>query len=258
MSLDPVLNFAKVQCSQGYDADDTSIVLSSGEGAKLPQPSTDGAFNLVWWNSTDYSDPADDPNVEIVRVTARSTDTLTVTRGQESIAATTKNTASKTYKMVLAMTKKMKDDIEGKLVVSVIRKTADESVTSNTTLQDDDHLLFNIAVNEVWYVEYVLFGTDAAGFDFKFTVAVPSGATGKWWDVGQVSVLTAGGVLTGTSFGTTISIDTGAADKYILLYAYVFNGATAGQVKLQWAQTASEAGAATLYANSFLRATKIA
>lgn len=111
MSLDPVKNFAKVTVSTGYDASATSIVLSSGHGAKLPAPGTDGAFNLVWYNATDYNDPTDDPNVEIVRVTARSTDTLTVTRGQEGISASTKNTGSKTYKMILPLTKKSYDEI---------------------------------------------------------------------------------------------------------------------------------------------------
>lgn len=111
MSLDAVINFGKVQVSIGYDASATSIVLGSGEGAKLPQPSTDGDFNLVWWNNTDYTDPTDDPNVEIVRCTARSTDTLTVTRAQESTSATTKNASGKTYKMELALTKKMITDI---------------------------------------------------------------------------------------------------------------------------------------------------
>ena len=111
MALDPVKNFAKVVVSTGYDDNDTSIVLETDEGAKLPAPATDGAFNVVWYNSSDYSDPGDDPNVEIVRVIARSTDTLTITRAQEDTTAKTHNTAGKVYKMVLAMTKKMIDDI---------------------------------------------------------------------------------------------------------------------------------------------------
>ena len=111
MALDPVKNFAKVTVSIGYDASATSIALTAGHGARLPAPSTDGSFNLVWWNVTDYSDPTDDPNVEIVRCTARSTDTLTVTRAQESTSASTKNTSSKTYKMILAPTAKTITDI---------------------------------------------------------------------------------------------------------------------------------------------------
>ena len=111
MALDPVKNFAKVEVSTGYDAVATSIALVAGDGAKLPDPAADGDFNVVWWNETDYKDPADDPDKEIVRCTARSTDTLIVTRAQEGTTATVKNVAGKTYKMVLAMTKKMKDDI---------------------------------------------------------------------------------------------------------------------------------------------------
>jgi len=110
MSLDQAINFGKVTVSTGYDQTATSIVLAGGQGAKLPDPSS-GAYNLVWWNSTDYPDPADDPNVEIVRVTVRSTDTLTVTRAQESTTATQKESSGKIYKMQLGITAKMITDI---------------------------------------------------------------------------------------------------------------------------------------------------
>ncbi len=109
--LDPVKNFAIVTVSIGYAAGATSIVLAVGSGAKLPQPSTDGAFNLVWWNITDYPNPADDPSVEIVRCATRTDDTLTVTRGQEGTADVNHNTAVKIYKMMLSITKKMIDDL---------------------------------------------------------------------------------------------------------------------------------------------------
>lgn len=102
MAIDVAKNFGKVTVSTGYDASATSIELLSGHGAKLPTV----PFNATWWNSTDYADPSDDPNVEIVRVTEISTDTLTVTRAQEGTSASTKNTASKTYKMVAALTAK--------------------------------------------------------------------------------------------------------------------------------------------------------
>jgi len=109
--LDPVTNFGKCIVSTGYSAAATTVVLSSGDGDKLPQPSTDGSFNIVWWNATDYSDPADDPDVEIVRCTARTSNTLTVTRAQEGTVASAKNLGGKVYQMVLAVTKKMIADI---------------------------------------------------------------------------------------------------------------------------------------------------
>jgi len=111
MALDQVGNFKKVEVSTGYDAAATSIVLAGGEGAELPDPSGDN-YNVVWWDSTNYGDPADDPNVEIVRVTAKATDTLTVTRNQESSGASTKNTGGATYKMIISPTAKMITDIE--------------------------------------------------------------------------------------------------------------------------------------------------
>jgi len=112
MIIDPVKNFAKVVVSGGYNNTATSIALVSGDGAKLPDPATEGAFNLVWWNSTDYPDPADDPYKEIVRCTAKSGDTLTITRAQEGTSAQNHNLSGKTYKMVLALTKKVMDDIK--------------------------------------------------------------------------------------------------------------------------------------------------
>lgn len=117
MALDQVANFKKVEVSTGYDASATSIVLTGGEGAELPDPSGDN-YNLVWWDSTNYPDPADDPNVEVVRVTAKASDTLTVTRNQESSGASTKNTGGATYKMLLGITKKMIDDIETEIAAA--------------------------------------------------------------------------------------------------------------------------------------------
>src|SRR5574341_2596818 len=100
----PVVDFGKVTVSTGYDAAATSLVLTTGHGSKLPATTLVG-YLLVWWDSTTHSDPSDDPNAEIVKVTARSGDPLTVTRAQDGTAASTKNTAGKTYKMILALTK---------------------------------------------------------------------------------------------------------------------------------------------------------
>lgn len=98
--MDAFKNFAQVQVNTTYDASATSIVLAGGHGARLPSV----PFNVVWWDSTTYPNPEDDPNVEIVRVTAISTDTLTVLRAQEGTSASTKNTAGKTYKMRAGLT----------------------------------------------------------------------------------------------------------------------------------------------------------
>lgn len=99
-----VHNFALGTVSIGYDAAATSIVLTTGHGARFPA----GPFRATWWNQTDHPNPADDPNREIVEVTTRSTDTLTIVRGLETafggLAASTKNIAGKVYGFALVPT----------------------------------------------------------------------------------------------------------------------------------------------------------
>ena len=140
--IDVVRNFAKVIVSTGYDAVATSIVLNAGHGARLPTPATEGAFNLTYWNSTDFSDPADDPNREIVRCTARTTDTLTVIRAQEGTAATIKNIAGKIYMMVLSPTRKTIDDIRSGVVINKNRvwiAHGDNVITFPTTHSNNNY-----------------------------------------------------------------------------------------------------------------------
>lgn len=104
----PITNFGKVTVSLGYGNADTTIVLTAGHGSRLP---SSFPFPLTWWNATDYADPADDPNKEIITVTTRSGDTLTITRASEATSASAKNTAAKTYKMVMGITKAMWDAV---------------------------------------------------------------------------------------------------------------------------------------------------
>lgn len=60
-----------------------SLVVATGEGARF---STDVPYNVAVWADGEMPDPS---NAEIVRVTAISTDTLTITRAQEGTSART-------------------------------------------------------------------------------------------------------------------------------------------------------------------------
>lgn len=63
----------------------TSIVVETGDGTKFPTPGN--GFRVTLWNAVTYAEPGLDPQMEIVNVTARTTDTLT-------ISATTKTHTS--------------------------------------------------------------------------------------------------------------------------------------------------------------------
>ncbi len=65
-------------------------------------------------------------------MTARTSDTLTVTRAQEGTSASAKNSAGKTYKMVLAPTAKTIDDLLGSLSVQTVSGTLDGNNTAFT------------------------------------------------------------------------------------------------------------------------------
>src|ERR1017187_3705208 len=110
MALDAAVNFAKAALASGITSGATSLTLVAGGGAKCPAV----PFNATIFNSTDYSDPSDDPAVEIVRVTGISTDTLSpITRGQEGTTGVAHNTAGKTYTLIAGPTAKLVTDILG-------------------------------------------------------------------------------------------------------------------------------------------------
>ena len=107
--MDAAKNVAKGTVSTGYNSTAIEILLTTGDGARFAEP----PFNAVWWNATDYPDPSDDPDVEIVRVHAIvAGDTLGIIRAQEATTATNKNIAGKTYKLLAGLTAKFLNDLQ--------------------------------------------------------------------------------------------------------------------------------------------------
>ncbi len=141
------------------------------------------------------------------------------------------------------------------------RKTADESVTSSTTLQDDDHLTFAIAANEEWTVSYEITGGTATNLTgCKLAITAPSGAilraTGSAIGDGGTTFQAGTGTTSGTAFLTATAV--GASMAYIKVKLWVLNGATPGNITLQWAQGTSNGSALTFFKGSFMQATRVA
>lgn len=148
------------------------------------------------------------------------------------------------------------------------RKTADESVTSSTVLQDDDHLTFAIAANEEWVADFDLdVGGNLALHGIKVAITVPSGATLNV----AASIVGPGpsgtGAANATNGRTTTSgaaIDLGliffgsSATGLMRLSAWALNGATPGNVTLQFAQSTSNGTAVKLFKGSHMQATRVA
>jgi hypothetical protein len=86
-------NFFKTTVTAGYGTGDTSITVSTVSGAP------EDPWRGTWYNKTDYLDPTDDPNAEVVEVTSSAASPITVARGAEGTAKT-HNASGKTYEII--------------------------------------------------------------------------------------------------------------------------------------------------------------
>jgi hypothetical protein len=121
MVLDPAADFVELTVSNPYGAADTQIAIDTLDEHfdSLPNPTTAGQYNLLWYDDTNYEGrPQDDPNREWVRVTAINYGSYIITcvRGTAGTSASTKNTSGATYKMLLAIGSKFRDDLETSMI----------------------------------------------------------------------------------------------------------------------------------------------
>jgi len=144
-----------------------------------------------------------------------------------------------------------------------IVKTAAESVTSSTVLQNDDVLLFPIGASETWIASFVLYVDGDAAGDIKVTVAGPAGATGRVSVVGPGTTATTFENATANNqvnaLGTAPPAGTlGTGNVTVVLVdALIINGATPGNVTLQWAQNTSSATATRVLDASYVIPVKV-
>jgi hypothetical protein len=148
-------------------------------------------------------------------------------------------------------------------LTKTVYKAADEDVSSSTTLQNDDHLLFAIAASETWTGTFVLFVADlnsGGSADFKMKITVPSGATVRFGSTGGDGIITSGedsqGYIDDTS--SALTFDHSTTDEYIHEIRFsVKNSTNSGNVQLEWAQNSSQSSAVRMVQGSFLKATKV-
>lgn len=141
-----------------------------------------------------------------------------------------------------------------------IFKTATESVTSSTTLQNDDQLFFAVVANARYTFDGIITYDGAAAGDLKVAFTYPALATFEWSNYGN----------TGPAAGTSVTdlntvIQTNDARSLNALPTpsppglsfrpggYLITGANAGTLQMQWAQDTSSATATRVRTGSWLR-----
>ena len=141
------------------------------------------------------------------------------------------------------------------LPVQVFTKAAEELVTTNTVLQDDDDLQLTIAANEVWVIDLYLIVFAESTPDIKFGWSVPASCTidailFSLQHLAQVQKFNEGDVPQVTESAGT--------NTPVTIKGVIVNGANAGTVILQFAQVTSNAGGSGLRPGSTMIARQVA
>lgn len=187
-----------------------------------------------------------------------STDTLVGRDTTDTL--TNKTLTSPTIATPTVNTPTINGPIAGNSVI-LRRKSADESVTSSLTLQDDDHLTFPVAANESYFVVcHLMAGDDLDATGINVTIAAPSGADVRAQFSGVSNAGQADGDFTSVNGGSVLlnaAAFTAATKLVISGGAYVGNAGNAGNIRVQFAQETSSGTAITLKTGSFLIAYRL-
>lgn len=146
---------------------------------------------------------------------------------------------------------------------SVVKQTI-ETVTSNTTLQDDDELTLPVEANTNYIFDgYLIYSglvsTTLGGFKFTFTG--PTGATATWSAFGPNIAVTPPNDYdaTANALGVTRSMGANGASAPMAAQprGYLSVAGTAGSLLLRWAQHGSSATGTSVRPGSWLQLRKV-
>ena len=146
-------------------------------------------------------------------------------------------------------------DIAGVTVLGIraTRATVDQSITSSTTLASATSMSFPIAANEEWIADFTLdVGAALKTTGVKLALDVPSGATlnvnahvgiDHFGGYAQSNLCVQRTTTDGAALDFTTAHLTNTDIAQVRVSVWVLNGATAGTVQLQIAQSTSTATA---------------
>lgn len=142
-----------------------------------------------------------------------------------------------------------------------VYKTADESVTSSATIQDDDHISFSLNAYETWELNGELQADNVSNnVDIKIAWQFPAGATARFYVTGIQdaggNAIQGNGLITGSNTPKTIQINSGVS-SLISVRGIIKMGSTSGTLKLRWAQGTANLSTTTLRAYSYAKIIRV-
>ena len=136
--------------------------------------------------------------------------------------------------------------------LTLVVKTADETINNSVTLQDDDELFVRLKINTRYHFEILCIFNSTTVADIKDQVTVPAGTVGRICEQfggnGINTANLAGNTLNQNGFG----LNEGSTGAFIL-WGWMTTGATLGNLQLQWAQANIEITDTTVKERSLMK-----
>lgn len=132
----------------------------------------------------------------------------------------------------------------------LVVKTVLETVTSNTTFQDDDHLVVPLAANAGYILRLVFLYSASTTGQLKTQFTAPAGAAGNLWATAIGASVT--GAAQMASLTATAGFAGNGSEAHGEINGRITTGGTAGNLQLQWAQLASHGTGTTLWPGSYM------
>jgi hypothetical protein len=134
------------------------------------------------------------------------------------------------------------------------RKTANETINSQATFQDDDHLFVSVEANAIYHVIIELREASQTTDDFKLQFTGPAGFSFAGNARGPNTTAAALQDIYATEYvsGTLAFGGIGGNNLAVSIQGLLITSGTAGTFRLQWAQNTSGASGTTVLANSFM------
>ena len=142
---------------------------------------------------------------------------------------------------------------------STVFKTADETITSDTTLTDDADLQFSVDASSTYaFVSWLLVDSTALT-DWKHSMSIPSGASGTFGQAGELMAnsLNSSYVavpVTNSITGTSSPVGT---SNFYTIRGFIKTAGTSGTAAFQWAQNTSNAENTILKEGSWISFKKL-
>jgi len=136
-------------------------------------------------------------------------------------------------------------------------KSGDETIISNSTMQNDDHMFLTVAASTKY--EFRLYAVYNSGTtpDLKIGWTLPAGATNvyriDYFDTAAASQKGQSSTVPTTGF----AVGGFGADLFAIFDGTISVSTTAGTMQIQWAQNTLTASNSTMRAGSYLRLHKI-